>query len=662
MSTVTQKTHATDTAEAVLVIPLDGSRAVDASWELRVPPLNAADKAIKFLQEQRELGRVDLDDDAIKQLCQSAVLPSELAGAPLLKHRTESGWLWTLETRIFTSLANVAYANDRMLGDATYDADPTSAAASNPQISMPTSAGTESSLRYHEKNVALLSAADRNFQGVLSDNPQDVGIRLVERPITLVATRRSADPQLENGLEFTAVDGNCRLSSAFDRLAFPKSILPARLQDKRAMRAVLPSTLMHMSFAERRKFTRDLVKWYSSELATSSSMGKRNAAAMALNALTVPAEIIVGYSDDRYDHQQRFSSAVRGLLLRMNVSVKPFDEGAKNAVIAEEIAVGLKEAGEVSSEQMQILIGRTDVNSSMTDLGLNPSFADLRAAVVVRELTRNQPNRNAVLRAKMNVPSIFLKHRTGPVVELALRGYTNSLRDPKAPRPTDQLTRVRQALSSTPLWQNLINLPWEVVNIDTDKKVDALVESALGSGDENAADSRLLGVLGLFALTTTGHLLAPGGSAETQAKAKVDRSPIGSIVEKLLSEQWGVRLLGDAIKRARAGERLRWWDKDAGELVEFDEPKSMFNARLRQRIHEGAQPVVEDTPEGMQAAAADVVYQAVAEVRDSTRYLIQIRKELHITERLPHADVQGSLDVLAAVRDNLAAIAAPQEI
>lgn len=662
MSTVTMNSKVSAGQETVLVIPLDGRRDTDGFWELRVPPQNAADKAIKYLKDQRDRGRVNLHDSAIEQICRSAVHPEELAGAPLLKHRTENGWLWTLETRIFTTLANVAYANDRMLGDATYDADPTSRQGTAPQISMPVSDSTESALRYKENDAVLFRAADRNSRAVLADNPQDVGIRLIERPITLVATRRQGDPGLENDLELTAVDGNCRLSSAFARLIFPSTLLPRRLQDDRKAREVYPSMLMNMSFAERRKFTRELIKHCSSQLADPSSIDQRNNAAMALNALTVPAEIIVGYTDDRADDQARFASAVRGLLLRMNVSVKPFEEGSKNAVIAEEIAVGLNEVREITADQLRVLVGRSDVAASMEALSLNPALADLRAAVVVRELTRNEGSRNSVLRAKMNVKAIFLKHRNGPVVELALRGYTNALRTPSATRPGEPLARVRQALSSSPLWQDLITGPWEVSNVDSDDKVDDLVEVALNSLAQPSPESRLLGVLGLFALTTSGHLLAPGGSAETQIGTKVDRSAIGSIVEKLLRTAWGVEILGDAVKRARQGKRLRMWDDDADELVEFNDTKSMFNARLRQRVFEGAEPDPQDTPEGRQAAATDGLYEAIRSARDWMKHLLDVRQREGITDRLPHEDAQASLQTLVSVRDHLASITAPPEL
>lgn len=663
MSTVAENSKASVDPDVVLVIPLDGSRGADGSWELRLPPQNAADKAIRFLKDQRDRGRVHLNDAAIEQICRSAVHPEEVAGAPLLKHRTENGWLWTIETRIFTTLANVAYANDRMLGDATYDADPTPRQSSTPQISMPVSAKDESALRYAENDAVLFSAADRNFKAVLADNPQDVGARLIERPITLVATRRRGDPALDNGFELTAVDGNCRLSSAFARLSFSSNLLPRRLQDDRKTREILPSTLMNMSFPDRRKFTRELIKSYSSQHAEPSNTEQRNNAAMALNALTVPAEIIVGYTDDRDTDQGRFSSAVRGLLLRMNVSVKPFEEGSKNAVIAEEIAVGLNEVDELTDDQLTVLVGRSDVAASMQSIGLDPSFADLRAAVVVRELTRNQGIRNAVLRAKMNVKAIHLKHRNGPVVELALRGYTNALRAPSSPRPGEPLARVRQALSSSPLWQDLISSPWEVSNIDCDDKIDELVARALDSLDQPGPESRLLGVLGLFALTTSGHLLAPGGSAETQIGAKVDRSAIGSIVEKLLGTKWGVETLGDAIKCARRpGKRLRMWDDETGALGEFDDTKSMFNARLRQRVYEGAEPDPQDTPEGRQTAATDKLYEAVRSVRDWMKYLLAVRSEEGITDRLHYEDAKLSLQTLVSVRDHLASITAPAEL
>ena len=121
-------------------------------------------------------------------------------------------------------------------------------------------------------------------------------------------------------------------------------------------------------------------------------------------------------------------------------------------------------------------------------------------------------------------------------------------------------------------------------------------------------------------------------------------------------------MLGDAIKRARQGLRLRMWDDEADELQEFADTKSMFNARLRQRVYEGAEPDPQDTPEGRQAKAADSLYDSIINVRDWMKHLVDVRDAEGITDRLPYEDARVSLQTLVDVRDHLAAITAPREL
>lgn len=653
----------------VVVIPLDASRDSDDHWILKVPPQNAADRAIARLKALRDEGVVCLGDDAIENLCRAAVEPSEIVTAKLARHRVENGWLYTLSTRVFTPMVNVAYTNDRTLEDATYDADPTSSTnAASTQLALPTSGGTESVLQYSGTEQLLLTAADRNAKLVLTQNGQNVGERIVERPITLVVTRRDGDRTMENGLELTAVDGNSRLSSAFDQLGvLPASIFPARFREAGRHARVQPSTLMGMSALERRKFTRDAAKLLSAEAWAAAANDRqrehRNARVRAMNSMTVPAEIIVGFIDDDRAHgQRRFDSAVRALLMRMNVSVRPFGEGSRNAVVAEEVVSALFDASLITAEGKDILIGRKNVAAAMTSSHLNPTLPDLRAAFVTRQLTHNDRAHNAPIRQKLGKSSLVIADRHGLVTELALRGYTTKLRDATSTNATSRLDQVRNAFRSAPLWQELLTENWDVRNVDTDDAIDALAASAAADGPESNSDALLLGVLGLFAMTTTGYLLAPGGSSEAVAKGKVDRGALGSIVRGMLRHHWGIELLADAVKRSRADLPLRMWDEETEELLEVPvKDKAKFNAFLRRRLWQEDSPEVVETPDGLQKSALDQLCESVASARNSMQVLLDVRKEHGLTERLPYADVAATLQTLSRVRDVLVTVSLPSD-
>lgn len=661
MSSRSASAPSSDSTDSVNVIPLDARRDSANRWLLTVPPLNAADRPIAHMKALRADGSVNLNDDAITNICRAAVSPADILTTPITRHRVENGWLYTLTVRVFTTMINVAYTNDRTLEDATYDADPTSdASASTAQIPLPSSAGTEAVLRYSGDESTLLSAADRNAMLVLKDNPQNVGDRLVERPITLVVTRRDGDPKLGNGLELTAVDGNSRLASAFNRLeVLPPSALPARFSEKGRRTALTPSTLMAMSSTERRKFTRDAAKLLTAQEQVTASSGaaqtRRDDFVRALNSMTAPAEIIVGFTDDTASHgQERFDSAVRALLMRMNVSVTPFKEGSRNAVIAEEVVGALYEASYLDEDDRDVLIGRSRVTAAMEGLKLDPTLPDLRAAVVTRELTYHLKDRNKIVRDRLGQPSLYIRHRQGLVAELALRGYSAKLRAEASVNGSSSVDQVRKAFASGPLWPELLTNDWVVKNVNSDAAIDELAASALSDGEDAHEDGLLLGVLGLYAMTTTGYLLAPGGSAEATAGGPIDRGPIGSIVRGMLEHQWGVELLADAVKRARAGLALRLWDDD-GSLVEASS-RAVFNATLRRQLRSGSEADVPETPDNQQKSAVDQLCTDVAAVRDDMQLLAALRKEHGLQDRLAYADVEATLKTLTDVKDALLSI------
>jgi hypothetical protein len=178
-------------------------------------------------------------------------------------------------------------------------------------------------------------------------------------------------------------------------------------------------------------------------------------------------------------------------------------------------------------------------------------------------------------------------------VELGLRGYTAGLEK-------QRIREMRQALESGSfLWQDLVDYKWQVDDVADDQAIDVL---KLYADEGHQGALALLGLLGLIALVSTGNLLAAGGSAETVATklteadtaVTVDRGNIGNITTRLLKQSWGRKLLGDAIKRSRSGEPLRWADPTTGELI--DPPAewkggASFNAMLRYHLKMAGQTV-----------------------------------------------------------------------
>ncbi|MGW7500024.1 hypothetical protein ACWGIR_00470 [Streptomyces albidoflavus] len=567
---------------------IDGIEVIDirsgdrsTPFEHRVEPVSKTTKAIKFLQNHPD---VQISSAAVRRIAFGAVEPGLLEGARLERHRVETGWLSVLTYRAYTLMLSPAIENDRLLDKAHYAADPD---ASDDQrvLAMPTAHDTDATLVYADAMEDLVAAIDRASMRVRGNNPQEVGRRIVERPLTAVPAT-FLNPGRHPDDDLSIVDGNSRWASCTAGIKVPSSsIRPTNAKDPDSL---LPSHLMRLPLAERRDLVREIVKNAHRDInaATGTSKAaraKRDQAARLLNAMTVPVQVIVGYTDDDPDMgMRRFPVAVRSLLMRMNIGVKPFDASSQNGVTAEEIVTALFDAGELGDDAeavRDVLLGRADVTDAMKSLGLNPAFRDLRFTFVVQQLTRKEPRLNSIMAAKLDKRRLQVSHRSGPIVELGLRSYSSL--------PKEKLAPVRTALDTGCLWQALTDHEWTVENIDNDQAVDDLLERA-DNGDIPAR--LLLGVIAMVTLVTSGYLLAPGGSAEQIVGGiKVMRAGVGTVIKTVLDTKEGRQVLADAVKRIRVNLHPRWWAD--GHLVERDQWKgSDFNAHLRLAANHGFAP------------------------------------------------------------------------
>lgn len=692
-------TEAIDTSDApedlVRVIPLQ----VDGEWAIRVGPPNAARSAgQRFIRNAP--ASVTASSTGLTNLFSAALDPVALYDEKIKGQRGSHGWVNRIEDcRLYTTMVNLSPANDRLLPDAVYAADPTYSSATGselPAVPMPTSHSTHAVLVYNCDRNVLREASDGNMQQVLRENPVDVGDRIIEQPITLVIAAYPTTTDTEAlDEELVAVDGNSRLAKAFRNVIFPVKLLPSRLQatyeEASGQTWLRPSLLSQMTTTERRDLTRKIIKVhgdiYRAALEKDSTAGltpaerrRANESARALNSITVPASIIVGYvDDDPSTHgNDRFASAVREVLQGMNVAAKPFDPEARSGVSAEQAVVALHAAhllGPDGASQTfadathDTLIGRTPATDTMKPLGLKP-LADIRAAVVIRELTRPGPDVKRALRGPLNVHQVHLKHRAAPIVELVLRGYTKRL-------DRAQLTQARKVLLSGSggcLWQDLVRTRWEVVNVETDDDVDALGKVALDQLADLAGPQggrSLIGVLGMTALVIGGYLLPAGGSGEQVAAQQegatgtvpIHRGSVGTVVERLLSKDWGILLLADAIKRTRTGAKPRLIDPATQQF----EDESAYagtagvNAALRRRLKQADEPDVGPlTQTEKERRALDQFAQGVVDVKDDLKDLIEVRVDTR--DQIPFTDAEATLKTLRAVLQNFEKLVEPEPL
>lgn len=652
-------------ADPIRVIPLSNNRDKDGDWTLHVPPAQAITPATKRLRALRDEGKLNLSDEHIDALAKAAVDPKELATTNVTLQRVDNGWFQLIELRLFTPNADVSLANDRWVADIIYAADPATKSVGPGRtvtaVPMPEPHPKHAALVYGSDAEDLVAAAEANFRHVLDQNRQDVGRRLIEQPLTLTPTIVDTGEKGTIPLSlWTTSDGNCRVSSALDRLRILPEWLPEKLRTVEPYASatagkpipLTPTILMNLTVAEKRSLVRKMAKAASDRLKqpekTETDRGfrrdrnERNAAAAAINALTAPARVVVGWiDDDSTKGTTRFASAVRSLLVQLNVEGQPLDEAARGGVNAEELVADLHAAGLITNDEFDILVGRNDITTAMTNMGLDPALPDLRAAVVMQVMTRGDaPTRQAMRnRLTKGRGGVQAKHRDAPTIELSIRSYSATL--------DDRGSQVRNALEAGPVWQGLIDREWQVVNVNTDEKVDELAETAKAQLTGGPAQ-RLLGVLGLYALVTTGNLLAPGGSAEAYVGDQpIDRGRPGSIVAQLITHDWGIDLLADAVKRSRNGTKLRYLDENK-KLVEVSKSwtGAIFSAHLRRAVKVGSLPPATIPGTQAESAAWTKFAASVVDAWDNLNSYRDLRKEAGTIDKLSWPEVKVTVDRL----------------
>ncbi|POX57507.1 hypothetical protein C3492_43200 [Streptomyces sp. Ru62] len=618
-------------------------------FEHRVVPVSQTAKAIKALKKDRP--GVQLTDDAILRIAYSAVEPDLLADLRPELRRVETGWLTVINYRAYTLMLSPAIENDRLLDEAQYAADPNTGARQR-VLSMPTAHETDAALVYTDSMDALLDAVDRASKKVKEQNKQEVGRRIVERTLTAVPVV-FLNPERHPAEDLGIVDGNSRWASCTAHVPAPTGLIgPAKDKERPSL---LPSYLMSLPLTDRRSLVREVIKKAYRDIEAASgrskaARAKRDQAAALLNAMTVPVEVVIGYTDDDPSmSMQRFPAAVRSLLMRMNIGVKEFVGASKNGITAEETVTALFDAGELGDNDQavkDVLLGRVDITDPMKTLGLT-ALRDLRFAIIAQQLTRKEPRLNAIMAAKLDKRSLQLAGRSGLVTELGLRSYSAFLGEGIKP--------VRTALESGCLWKDLVDHEWAVENVDNDQAVDDLLQSA-ENGDIPA--KLLLGVLAMVALVTSGNLLAPGGSAEQIVSHTVMRASVGTVIKAVLEREEGPQVLADAIKRIRGGLRPRWWTN--GRLVEHDDWKgSDFNAHLRLAALHGFNP--EGGTSGLSSTAREeralTDFQASLTVSaNRLDDLITLRKKNGTTDKLSWETVEASANHLQYMAEDFGEI------
>ncbi len=640
-----------DQPAEIMVIPVTDVLPPGGRFEHRLPPTSQAQKAQNHLAPL-----VQLSTQMLERLTHMAVNPDQLAVTQPEPHRVANGWLYLVRFRAYVPLLSPAMENDRLLADAAYAADPR-AGDKTRALAQPAPHESYAALVHGDTFEDLAESVDRAAAKIRKENPQEVGERLVELPLTVVSAMINGPDGVQTD-EATGVDGNSRLISCLGQLKVERGWLTGGTDRERV--ELQPSHLMRIPLKARRELVRKIIK-AEYKLLGAAGLEQRNAAARALNALTVPVQVIVGYRDDEPERgMSRFPGAVRALLVRMNVGVKPFGDGAKHAVVAEEVVSALYDAGLFGSydgwdpkDVRDMLIGRDDMEQVMESLGFDFNIPDQRFVLVVEQLTRKERGFNAVVRDKLQSKAVYLKDRNSFVTELGLRSYSSSLEG--------DLPTIRRALETGCLWQDLVDREWQA----DPRNNDATIDHLLAAADREEPSSLMeLGVLGMISLVTSGHLLAARGSAEQLVDGQmIARTGVGLIVRALLDMAEGRQLLADAVKRVRKGLAPRWWDAERQELV--DRPQdwrgATFDAHLRLAARNGFSDRKEvQNPAALEAHLLTKFTHSIKEVDQRLAELLEEREKNGTTGRLGWEEVEASMELLDGIKEDFQGISTPR--
>lgn len=192
--------------------------------------------------------------------------------------------------------------------------------------------------------------------------------------------------------------------------------------------------------------------------------------------------------------------------------------------------------------------------------------------------------------------------------------------------------------------------------INDDDSVDlalklALKELAL-AGDKEVVTgepgryARLLGVLGMVALVIGGGLTSPKGSSEKEVDDLIDRSSVASIVDKLTTFPWGLRMLAENIKRNRAGIPLLGIQVPDGttDIETFDDATASVtkrDARLRHAVRIAVQGSAEKTAASAEENAFNELCRKILLADDAFQNYRTIRSQNPSPEPCPFTRPTG---------------------
>ncbi|MEV7695285.1 hypothetical protein AB0O62_01975 [Streptomyces sp. NPDC086779] len=276
------------------------------------------------------------------------------------------------------------------------------------------------------------------------------------------------------------------------------------------------------------------------------------------NALITPARVFLRFTPTREGYD--YARAVNAFVGMLHVDPpRPWSQTGKLEAMAEAVLEVLRGADVLDDPVHDYLAGLLTPEQA-EDEGL-PVERDEQAAFVLAALLREQ-HRDLVNRGIQDVTakkSVSPGRRTDVIAELALRA-TRSIAttlDPKDPE-RQRAERMRAPYLRTARLARYGKVEWEVTGRSPEELLEAALEELRADSSSSHSDLGLwVNRLELAAIAQY-HLTAWGGlSREVMGDTEADKRGPQQILESMLSDDQGLRLLAQAILDGRAGTHPR---------------------------------------------------------------------------------------------------------
>jgi hypothetical protein len=324
--------------------------------------------------------------------------------------------------------------------------------------------------------------------------------------------------------------------------------------------------------------------------------------AEALRCETLPALLLVGFEPNP-GSIAAFATAVRSLVALRHVDYpKPWDDAAKMESIADAVLERLASEGLITSDEERWLAGAVTTDEALAS-GF-PADSAIRAARIVRLLTDADPSVHHTIRVAITGQTtkerITNKFKLQVAAALIMRSVAG----------TDERQKVADIYRGmqTGFSDTLATTPWRA----TYRSTDELVQTALAevqNGGTAGSNTLELAARAAYPLITARQLLPDRG---TQNNDQVDRRVPGAVIERMRTNERGVRQLGQALHDDATRRKIRAVASD-GSVLPLDADageQEVSDNWLRRTFPPPGRPVAPPAPE----TAHEHFMQAISQV------------------------------------------------